>query len=149
MKVRLISWSRPEYKGQASHSWQGHLPIQMVSHDFWKSRSWEIKVYFKPKKNSGSANLETLKKSWVCFINLKKNKVCRTRNFSRIWNRPRFLKNLIKPSVKPLLLESRIEWNSFHKMYGRLFKPFLSSNLVFSQKSTRIGFQVNVVKNHC
>ena len=47
--------------------------------------------------------VSTLKKGWVRTINLKeiqlpnlkKIKVCRTWNFSRVWNRPWFLKTLI------------------------------------------------------
>ena len=81
--------------------------------DFWKSRSWEIKVYFKP---AGPAELNLFfQYTWIFFqfvtwiffrtipktwknpseklkkktqVYWKKIQVCRTWNFSKVWNRP-------------------------------------------------------------
>ena len=70
-----------------------------IGPEFWKSRSREIKVYFKRylEKISGSTNLDFFlglhaEKNWVYTINLKKIqapnlkkiKVYRTWNFSRV-----------------------------------------------------------------
>ena len=116
----------------SSHS-NSHLFCTLIS---WKSRSWEIKVYFKPLKNFRSCRTEfffstpdffsvchlnffqiytiNLKKSrWQTEKNsgvLKKNQVCRTWNFSKVW-RP------IKVQIKWPSVLSKNLWMPLQKEY--------------------------------
>ena len=98
LDTSILLWNQNLYEVVPVFYSQGNSQPFNLYPDFWKLRSWEIKVFFKPEKNFRFCKPKfffqvfTLKKSWVYTIDLKKIQVWRNWNFSRVLKRPWFLK---------------------------------------------------------
>ena len=78
LDTSILLWNQNLYEVVTVFYSQGNSQPFNLYPDFWKLRSWEIKVFFKPEKNFRFCKPDfffqvfTLKKSWVYPINLKK-----------------------------------------------------------------------------
>ena len=81
LDTSILLWNQNLYEVVPVFYSQGNSQPFNLYPDFWKLRSWEIKVFFKPEKNFRFCKPDfffqvfTLKKSWVYTINLKKIQV--------------------------------------------------------------------------